>query len=148
HLQFNQPVTVEINNFETYRWYEMNHAVSDGTAWTGAWATGVVNAGDAQNLVSDPSMGVADGLGSQHLILYGTTEAGFNGNGWAYGFFDSQNLRSLDLGYSRSTTGGTTANGIDVRVVSAPEPSLSIFLVGLLAVGRTSHRERRRRRFR
>ena len=79
--------------------------------WPGGFIAGVV-----RGLLSNPASGIAEGLGSQSLTLYGTTDTEVNG--WAYGFFQSESLTTLDRGH-----GVILPNGVEFRVVSSvPEP--------------------------
>lgn len=139
-LVFDRPVCIEINNFETYTSWERTHLVTDGTAWTGGFSTRPVPNYEH----SDPTMGVADGLGTQSLTLYGNSRAG-NGDYWPYGYFQSKWVTILDVGYGVTLNIGQAANGVDFRVVAVPEPS-TIALLAVLGAACLCRRARIRAR--
>jgi hypothetical protein len=116
-------VTVEINNFETYTSYERTYLGSDGTPWTGGFGTRPVPGYPNSN----PANGIADGLGTDYLTLYGTANAS-DASGWPYGYFQSS-LTTLDVGYGVIIPNGSDANGVDINVLSpVPEPSPTCLL--------------------
>ena len=158
-MTFSRPVDVQINNFETYTWHERSFANTDGSPWVGSFGTnGVPYYGTVDQVASDPAAGIADGLGSRNLTLYGTTSAGsamgywYYGRpspgseaGWAYGYFQSRGLTSLELGYRIVISNGADANGVQVNVLSSvPEP-IGQALAGSIAMASWAalHRWRR-----
>lgn len=110
-LSFDNPVSLEVRNFETYTWYERTHLVTDGSPWTGSFST---NALPGQP--GNPANGAAVGLQSDTLTLYGTTAA-FT-NGWPYGVFQSDSVKTLDVGYGVTLANGADANGVQIQVLS------------------------------
>ena len=127
-LVFDRPVSLELNNFETYSSYERTFLVTDGTSWTGGFSTRPVPGYNH----SDPTMGVADGLGTKSLVIYGNANAG-NGDYWPYGYFQSGAVKVLDVGYGVIGANGQDANGVAFNVIAIPEPSTISLLVVLCA---------------
>jgi hypothetical protein len=117
-LSFDRLVSLQINNAETLSWYERTHLVTDGSPWTGGFSTKAVP-GEPGN----PANGIVDGVGTQSLTLYSTPASVTNG--YPYGLFASQSLRTLDIGYGVIVPNGADGNVVQVRVVtSIPIPTV------------------------